>query len=143
MSEEYASWHSRYQVEVQWGDCDPADIVYYPNYYRWMDNASHALFSGQGFSFDALRETMGSVGFPLVETNSRYHSPSRIGDVLVIYSKIESIGRKSLKVRHHITLDGNLCVDGYEVRILGAKNPDSGKLYAMVIPDKIRDAFAD
>ena len=25
---------------VEFGDCDPAQIVFYPNYFRWMDAAS-------------------------------------------------------------------------------------------------------
>ena len=31
------------RVEIQFGDCDPAGIVYYPNYFRFFDNATAAL----------------------------------------------------------------------------------------------------
>ena len=23
--------------DVTWGDCDPAGIIYYPTYFRWID----------------------------------------------------------------------------------------------------------
>ena len=31
------------KLEIQFGDCDPAGIVYYPNYFRFCDNATAAL----------------------------------------------------------------------------------------------------
>ena len=70
---------SIYQLEVQWGDCDPADIVYYPNYYRWFDNATHKLFAGHGFGLSRIRYQYNSVGFPLVKTEATYMKTSRYG----------------------------------------------------------------
>ena len=34
-----------YGVDEQFGDCDPAGIVFFPNYSRWMDAASHHYFT--------------------------------------------------------------------------------------------------
>ena len=28
---------SDYRFKVRWGDTDPATIVFFPNFYRWMD----------------------------------------------------------------------------------------------------------
>ena len=36
---------TRMQRTVEWGDCDPAGIIFYPTYYRWMDAASWHLFA--------------------------------------------------------------------------------------------------
>ena len=33
---------------VEFGDCDPAGIVFYPNYLRWMDAASLHFFRAMG-----------------------------------------------------------------------------------------------
>ena len=35
-------------VTVEFGDCDPAQIVYYPNFFRWMDAASRHYFAAAG-----------------------------------------------------------------------------------------------
>ena len=35
--------HSR-TVRIEWGDCDPAGIIFYPTYFRIFDNATAALF---------------------------------------------------------------------------------------------------
>ena len=32
---------TRMQRTVEWGDCDPAGIIFYPTYYRWMDAVSY------------------------------------------------------------------------------------------------------
>ena len=29
-----------YEVDVMFGDCDPAGIVFFPNFSKWMDTAS-------------------------------------------------------------------------------------------------------
>ena len=31
-------------VRVQWGDCDPAGIVFYPRYFEWFDACTILLF---------------------------------------------------------------------------------------------------
>ena len=33
-----------YTVNVTFGDCDPAGIVFFPNFSRWMDTASLSFF---------------------------------------------------------------------------------------------------
>ncbi len=35
-------------ITVEWGDCDPAGIVFYPNYFRWFNQGAHALFGAAG-----------------------------------------------------------------------------------------------
>lgn len=37
-----------YRVNAQFGDCDPAGIVFFPNFNRWMDEASLAFFMACG-----------------------------------------------------------------------------------------------
>ncbi len=50
------------EVEVEWGDCDPAGIVFYPNFYAWFDASSHALLDALGFSHALLRERFSIIG---------------------------------------------------------------------------------
>ena len=32
-------------VTIQWGDCDPAGIVFYPRYFEMFDASTAALFA--------------------------------------------------------------------------------------------------
>jgi len=39
---------NRKTIHVEWGDCDPAGIVYYPRYFAYFDNCTAALFEAAG-----------------------------------------------------------------------------------------------
>ncbi len=30
-----------HRIRVEWGDCDPAGIVFYPRYFEWFDRCTH------------------------------------------------------------------------------------------------------
>ena len=131
-----------HHVKVGWGDCDPAEIVYYPNYYRWFDDATHELFRSVGLDIGALYKQYNVVGMPLAESSARYLLPCRFGDLLQIESRVTSWQRKVLIVAHTLTNDGNVAVEVTETRIWGLRHPDDPtRLKAGVIPDEIRRRF--
>lgn len=133
-----------HHVTVGWGDCDPAEIVYYPNYFRWFDDATHALFRSVGLDIGALYKQYDVVGMPLAESGARYLLPSRFGDLLQIESSVTSWARKVLVVSHTVTSGGRTMVEGTETRIWGLRHPDDpARLKAGVIPDEIRRRFDD
>jgi 4-hydroxybenzoyl-CoA thioesterase len=35
-------------VTVSFGHCDPAEIVFYPNFFRWFDAAFHSFLESSG-----------------------------------------------------------------------------------------------
>jgi acyl-CoA thioesterase FadM len=37
-----------YRQRVEFGDCDPAQVAYYPNFFLWLDRSTHALFETAG-----------------------------------------------------------------------------------------------
>ena len=42
------------RVQVGWGDCDPAGIVFYPRFYAWMDMVSHVLAREMGIPRESM-----------------------------------------------------------------------------------------
>jgi len=61
----------RKQIYVEWGDCDPAGIVYYPRYFEYFDACTNALFESAGLPKPDLLRTYGIMGIPLVEAHAR------------------------------------------------------------------------
>ena len=59
-----------YEMTVAWGDCDPAGIVFYPNYFRWFDEASRRLFAAVGLPWETLFRRYDIVGLPLVSVSA-------------------------------------------------------------------------
>lgn len=81
--------NNRYSLHVDWGDCDPAGIVFYPNFYRWMDRGFWMLFKSRGLTFQSMKSQFGSFGGPLVDTGASFLAPARMGDQLTVSSQID------------------------------------------------------
>ena len=54
-----------HRVRIDWGDCDPARIVFYPNYFRWFDQATSRLFESVGLPWSVLFRSGDITGLPL------------------------------------------------------------------------------
>jgi 4-hydroxybenzoyl-CoA thioesterase len=91
------------RVQVGWGDCDPAGIVFYPRFYAWMDNVSHVLAREMGIPREAMIPPgVELLGFPVVGTQAQYVAAARMDDILEVRTWVARIGRTSLSLRHEI-----------------------------------------
>jgi 4-hydroxybenzoyl-CoA thioesterase len=122
---------------IEWGDCDPADIVFYPRYFAFFDVSTGALFEAMGFTLRYIRDELKGVGFPMVDTRSQFFKPSKYGDNVVIKSEVIEVGRASFSIRHRLFNDGDLAVECLEKRVWACVN-ESGSLASERIPDQIR-----
>lgn len=128
---------------VQWGDCDPLGIVFYPNFYRWMDEASWALFNGRGLTLDVMEERFGSVGTPLVETGCAFKSPARPRDVLTIETGVAEWSTRSFRMAHTFKCENRLVAEGFEVRVWVLKAPDRpAGIKGGDIPQDVKDMLS-
>lgn len=129
-----------HHVDVQFGDCDPAGIVFYPNYSRWMDAASHHFFVACGLPpWRAMRELPDCVGAPLLEIRTRCHAAATYGERIDFHTCIEE-WRGKVFIQHHRAMRGNeLIAQGRETRALCVRD-GSGRLKAVPVPDFIRAA---
>ena len=72
-------------VEIRFGDCDPAGIVFFPRYHRWMDAASLHFFMSCGVPpWHELELTTGIIGTPLLEHHARFVKSATYGEKLTI-----------------------------------------------------------
>jgi 4-hydroxybenzoyl-CoA thioesterase len=122
-------------VRVAFGDCDPANIVYFPNFYRWLDQATHDLCEAAGFELTQVRRDRKWVGFPLAEAGARFLRPATINDQLRIETRIKEWRPKVFLLDHRILCDGVLLVQGWQTRFIGVHLADQGgRLAALAIP---------
>lgn len=106
------------KTRIEWGDCDPAGIIFYARYYDLFDvSTTMMLERALGMKkFDYLK-AYDFFGHPLLETRARFRSPTRYGDEVAIESKVVACGRSSFKIEHRLTKAGALAVEGYETRV--------------------------
>lgn len=129
------------EVRVAFGDCDPANIVYFPNFYRWLDQATHDLCEAAGFELTAVRRDRRWVGFPLAEAGARFHRPASINDRLRIETRIREWRPKMFLLEHRILRDGVLLVEGWQTRFIGVHlAEEGGRLAALPLPPEFVDA---
>ncbi len=129
---------------VEWGDCDPAAIVFYPNFYRWMDEATWAFLESRGLDHAALRARFDAFfGTPLVETGAQFLSPMRHGDHFVVRSSVAEWKRKTFKMAHRFVTKAETVAIGFEIRILGVRDREHPeRLRAAPIPTDFRDTLS-
>lgn len=129
-------------VDVQFGDCDPAGIVFFPNYSRWMDAASHHYFVQCGLPpWREMAQIPGCVGGALLEIHTRFHTSVTYGERIQIHTTVEEWRGKVFIQRHRVMRGDELVCEGRETRALCVREP-GGRLKAIPVPDFIRDACA-
>ena len=72
-------------VRIEWGDCDPAGIVFYPRYFEMFDSNTSALVElALGMNKFEAQRSLDFAGFPLVSTRAKFLIANRYGDDVVI-----------------------------------------------------------
>ena len=129
-----------HRVEVHFGDCDPAGIVFFPNFSRWMDEASLAFFRACGVPpWRELLKARGIVGTPLLEIHTRFLKAATYGETIEIHTTVDAWAAKTFTHRHQIRRGNELICEGTEVRAFVVRDPGNlERLKAIPIPEDIR-----
>ena len=132
--------HHIHRVDVQFGDCDPAGIVFFPNFSKWMDQASLAFFMAHGVPpWRELVKTRGIIGTPLLEIHTRFIRPATYGQTIEVHTTVEAWAAKTFRHRHVISRDGTVLCEGTETRAFCTRHPeDPDRIQAIPVPEDIR-----
>jgi 4-hydroxybenzoyl-CoA thioesterase len=132
-----------FQVQVEFGDCDPARIVWFPNFFRWIDAASRHFFITCGVPpWHETAQTMGMIGTPLVDTHASFKKTASYGDVLQIHTSIAEWRSKSFVQSYRIMRGEDEIMTCQEVRIFAA-DKEGGGIRALPVPESIRLLCSD
>ena len=133
---------SRRDIEIEWGDCDPADIVYFPNYFAWFDAGLMHHFASVGLPKKELLARYGLTGWPLLETKARFMKPSTYGETVVLETQIVKFGRTSFDIDYRINRGEDTAIECSERRVLVARDHETDKLKPFAIPEEVKALFA-
>jgi 4-hydroxybenzoyl-CoA thioesterase len=130
-------------IRVQWGDCDPAGIVFYPRYFEWFDASSILLFEkATGMTKIRMLQRYDGAGLALLEARAVFKIASHYGEDLRIETQITEFKRSSFFVQHKVRKAGVLALEGFETRLWTVRDPaDPARLKSAPMPDEIRAAF--
>jgi len=128
-----------YPVHVQFGDCDPAGIVFFPNFSRWMDEASLAFFMACGVPpWRELVKTRGIIGTPLLEIHTKFLRPATYGETIHVHTTVEGWAAKTFRHRHVVKRGDTVLCEGTEVRAFCIRDPaNPERIKAIPVPEDI------
>jgi 4-hydroxybenzoyl-CoA thioesterase len=131
-------------LTIEWGDCDPAGIVYFPRYFAMFDASTTAMFSKVlGMTKLQFTRHYHFVGYPMVDTRARFLKPTRYGDEVAIETKVAEFRRSSFDVQHHLLHNAELCVECFDTRVWATQDPnDPDKIKAKAIPEEVIAKFS-
>jgi 4-hydroxybenzoyl-CoA thioesterase len=128
---------------IEWGDCDPAEIVFNPNFFAFFDHGTALLYGAAGWTKKEMLRIFGGAGCPLISTSAEFRAPCSYGDAVAITSTIVKVGRTSFEIGHELRKGETLCVVGTEVRVWTVRDPESGVLKSAPLPEELRLRFVE
>lgn len=128
-------WRS--PLAIHFGHCDPAGIVYTPQYFHLFNTVLEGWY-GQalGISYYELISTR-RTGLGYAHASADFATPARMGEMLEVAVIVEAIGRSSLTLVLHAFKDGIECARGHFVTVVTSLVDHK----AMPVPDDLRAAL--
>jgi 4-hydroxybenzoyl-CoA thioesterase len=129
-------------IRIEWGDCDPAGIVYFPRYFEYFDTCTNALFEHAGLFKPHMLKSYGIAGIPVVDMKARFMTPSRFGEDVAVESSIAKWGKSSFVVQHRLMKSDLLAVECFETRVWVAHpDGDAEQFEPQAIPEEVKKKF--
>jgi 4-hydroxybenzoyl-CoA thioesterase len=129
-----------YSIEVLFGDCDPAGIVFFPNFSKWMDASSLNFFMQCGVPpWRELVKTRGIIGTPLLEIHTRFLKPATYGQTLQVHTSVIEWSTKVFTHKHVIQRGADILCEGTEKRAFCIRHPeDPDRIKAIEVPEDLK-----
>jgi acyl-CoA thioesterase FadM len=133
-----------YRRIVQWGECDPARIIFFPNYFRWMEEGLSGMARAHGVVLQPRTGPDAMAGTPAVSINARFLAPARLGDEVRHEVEVAEVRTRAFRVRHRFWRDEVLLMEAEDVRAWCeiTFTDDDARLTARALPEAIRGLLA-
>lgn len=123
---------------VQFYETDAAGIVHFSWFFRYMEEAEHALWRAAGLS---IHPPDSPIGFARVSATCDFKRPLRFEDEFDVTIRIAAISRKTIQYSCVLMKDDVTLATGAMTVICVRTEPD-GTLKATNVPEEIAARFA-
>ncbi len=123
---------------VQFPETDATGIVHFTNFFKYMEEAEHALWRAAGLS---IASPGAEVGWPRIATSFEFRRPLRFEDEFDVHISIAEKTAKTLRYAARLEKDGEVLAVG-SLTIICVKRLPGGGMKATDIPDAIGSRFA-
>jgi len=120
----------RVRRRVQFSETDVAGIVHFSNFFRYFEDAEHALWREAGLSIHPERS---DIGWPRVAASCEYHRPLRFEQEFDVTVRVGELAKRTIAYTGEITRDGERIATGAWRIACVAKLPD-GSMKSTEVP---------
>jgi len=128
----------RLRRRVAFAETDTAGIVHFSNYFRYFEDAEHALWRQAGLSIHAAESP---IGWPRVSASCEYHRPLKFEQDFEVLVGIAEMTSRTIRYEGTIIRDGERVATARWKIACVDKRPD-GSMRSTEIPAKIRERLA-
>jgi acyl-CoA thioester hydrolase len=102
-------------VRVYYEDTDAAGIVYYANYFRFIERGRTEFLRTLGHDQHAMMQE--GIAFAVRSANAEFLKPAKLDDLLTVETSVASLGRAQMTFVQRILRDHELLLDA-KIRVV-------------------------
>jgi len=121
---------------VQFYEVDSAGIVHFSWFFRYMEEAEHAMWREAGLSIHAVND---DIGWPRVATAFEFYRPLRFEDEFDVHLRVAQMTAKTIRYECVLTKNGEKIANGSMTIACVQKKPT---MKAIAIPAEIASRLA-
>lgn len=126
-------------VRVYYEDTDAQGVVYYANYFRFMERARTEWLRALGVDQVAMMQQERRI-FVVTETKAEFVVPARFNDQLLVTARLARLSRATFDIEQNIyldSLDGKLLLrGGVRAAVLNADTLRPTRVPASIFEDR-------
>ncbi|PVX29921.1 YbgC/FadM family acyl-CoA thioesterase [Sphingomonas pokkalii] len=100
----------RFGLRVYFEDTDLTGVVYHANYLRFMERARSDMLECAGIDQRAVFEAGGGA-YAVAGLDIRYHAPAKLGDALVVISRLKRLRAAAVDIQQRVMRDDLLVAE--------------------------------
>ena len=120
---------------VQFSETDTAGIVHFSNFFRYFEDAEHALWREVGLS---IHPEQSSIGWPRVAASCEYHRALKFEQEFEVNVRISELTKRTITYAGEITRNGERIATGRWKIACVSKLPD-GTMRSAEIPSDVAE----
>ena len=119
-----------YRRRVHFAETDLAGVVHFSTYFRYMEEAEHALWRRAGLT---IARAGSATIWPRVTASFDYKAPLRYDDEFAVHVAIERVGRRS--IRYELTIvRGDTLIGTGTMTSVSVTQTSGGTMSAVDVP---------
>jgi YbgC/YbaW family acyl-CoA thioester hydrolase len=118
---------------VQFAETDAAGLAHFTSFFKYMEEAEHALWRAAGLS---IAPAGAEFGFPRARATFEYHRPLRFEDEFEAHIRITAIDERTIRYRCVLSRGGEKVATG-ELAVVCVSKKGEAPMKPMPIPEGI------